>query len=190
MTKRRLLAVLAILVLVNLIMVNQIWLSAVAGEAAALIELSGNKITNMVSPILIVVALSVFVGTYLNGKIVAIMLLIESALVAFASAPLLSDLANPEAAIAASGQIEKITGLTGTVSELTDQLSKLTVSPSFSTSIATLIALALWMIMAAFFAWNWKKVGRVAGASGANASSKQKSKKGKKSSFDLWDSQR
>ena len=73
MTKRRLLSVLAILVLINLVMVNQIWLSATAGEAATLIELTGNKVSNLISPVLILVALSVFVGWYLNGKAAAIL---------------------------------------------------------------------------------------------------------------------
>jgi hypothetical protein len=190
MTKRRLLSVLAILVLINLVMVNQIWLSATAGEAATLIELTGNKVSNLISPVLILVALSVFVGWYLNGKAAAILLLIEAALVASASVRLASNLANPAAAIAASGQIEKITGLTGTSSELAAQLSQLTVSPSFSISIVTLIALALWMPLTSVFAWRWKKVGRVASASSAKVSTKQKDKKGLKTSFDLWDSQR
>lgn len=190
MTKRRLLSVLAVLVLINLVMVNQIWLSATAGEAATLIELSGNKVSNLISPVLILVALSVFVSSYLNGKAVSILLLIEAVFVALASVPLASDLANPAVAIAASGQIEKITGLTGTSSELAAQLSQLSVSPSFSISIATFIAMALWMPLTAVFAWRWKKVGRVASGESAKVLTKQKGKKGLTSSFDLWDSQR
>lgn len=190
MTKRRLLLVLAVLVLINLVMVNQIWLSASAGEASTLIELAGTKVSNLVSPILVLVALSVFVASYLNGKAVAILLLVEASLVAFAALPLAPNLTNPAASIAASGQIEKITGLTGTTSELTAQLSEINVSPSFAISIAALFSLAFWMLLTGFFAWRWRRVGRVSKSTDAKTSTKEKGKKVAKSSFDLWDSQR
>ena len=190
MTKRRLLGVLAILVLLNLIMVNQNWLTANAGESQTPIELAGTKVSHLVSPILIVVVLTVFVGSYLSGKATSILLLVEAALVAAGILPLISALANPGATIAGSGQVEKITGLTGTTSEITSQLSALSISPSFAISIATLVVLALWMTVTAVFAWRWKKVARVYKGNIAKSESKNSRKKAAKSSFDLWDSQR
>lgn len=187
MTKQRALQVLAIFILVDIVLINQNWITAKVGDANSLIELTGTKTSALLSPLLILAILTVFIGFYINGRITAILLLIQSALLAMSTFTLLVAFNLPKQPLAKSGLIEKITGQTGTVEELGYQLKDVSVSPAFSIALFALALSTLWAIVTAVLAWRTKKNQRtVVKKTAAQATGKKKVK----TSFDLWDSQR
>ena len=183
MTKSRQLSVLIVLVLADLAIANQTWFTALAGEARTLIELSGVKTSVWLSPLLVLALVTAFVGFYINGKVTTFLLSIEAIAITLGLLPLVAYVNLPAQAVAKSGLIEKITGQTGTMDELSVQLQSAASNWVFFVALFSLALTAIWLVVTAVSAWRWKKTKRV--------STVQKSgSKGKKSAFDLWDSQR
>lgn len=187
MTKQRALFLLAILVLVDLVLINQTWITGTVGEAQSEIELAGTAVSALLSPLLILAILTVFIGFYLKPKFIALLLIIEAGLLSATELPLLLAQSRPTNPLARSGLVEKITGQTGTIEELGYQITTVTVSPALIISIIAIAVTALWALISAFIVWRSKSAPRQ-----TRKQSQHKTASGKKprSSFDLWDSQR
>ena len=174
---------LIVLLLIDLALANQTWFAGIAGETKSLLELSGVKTSAWLSPLLILTLITAFVAFYVSGKVSAVLLILES--VALASGlPLLVYFLNfPAQAIAKSGLVEKVTGQTGTMEEISYQVGSATTTWAFFPAVVALSLTVIWALFAGLKAWRWRKTKRI-------NSSQDTSSKSKKSSFDLWDSQR
>lgn len=183
MTKSRLLAVLIVLLLIDLALANQTWFTGTAGETKSFLELSGVKTSAWLSPLLILTLITSLVAFYVSGKVSAVLLSLEAVALATGLPLLVSFLSFPAQALAKSGLIEKVTGQSGTMDEISAQVGAAMPTWALFASVVALSITALWALFAGVKAWRWKKTKRV-------STSRSRSSKSKKSSFDLWDSQR
>jgi hypothetical protein len=182
-TKSRLLGVLILLVVIDLALVNQNWFTGHTGESNTLLELTGTKTSTWLSPLLVLALVTAFVGFYVSGKITAMLLIIESLAIAAGMPLLFFFLGEPAQAIAKSGLVEKATGQSGTIEELSQQVSSATSTWIAYAAVILISLTASWVLITGLRAWRWKKTKRI-------NSNQPRATKAKKTTFDLWDSQR
>lgn len=183
MTKPRLLATLLVFVGVDLILVNQNWFFGTVGDAGTEVSVTGAKLFVSASPVLTLLLLTTVFGFYVKSKVTSIALGVESLIVAGLAIAAFEAGLLPGQAIARTGLVEELTGQTGTVEELGYLIASVTISPAFYLALAFMAITAIWAGFAAIRAWRWKAAPRAQVAANNRG-------KSKKTSFDLWDSQR
>lgn len=155
---------------------GQTWL--VGQVNGAELAVSGLSLTPIFSSILTVQLLITAISFYLPGRAVAALALMMAAGSAWVGAIAISYSASPSLSLAATGEIEKLTGQAGTP----DELAELIANPSLSfwafIFIGVIFSLAILSLLTFIQARKWPTSRRT-----------RQTERKTKSSFDLWDSQ-
>lgn len=176
LSRKRSLALQALLVIFAVVLANQGWFSGWVNNTE--ISLTGAQIHPGFSAGLIVLGLSIAIATYLPGKAVSALSVLQAIISAWL-VRLTLDASSVNQVLIDSGQVSKLSGQAGPLAELSALITEQSTSPAIFVFLANCLLLALLELATAISATKWPLTKR-AKATEVSA----------KTSFDLWDSQR